>query len=71
MVNKDVLINIIYTMKYGIMDRIETFTEFVKRINENTHSEKPEHIRTKEGRNVISFSLFIEKGKNANKQSSI
>lgn len=30
-------INIIYTIKYEIMDIIEDFTEFVKRINENAH----------------------------------
>ncbi len=53
------------------MDRIEKFTEFVKRINENAHCEKLEHLRTNEGRSVISFSQFIEKGKNAIKQSSI
>lgn len=52
-------------MKYEIMDIIEDFTEFVKRINENNHREKLEHLRTNEGRNVISFSQFIGKGKNA------
>ena len=59
------IINIIYTMEYEIMDIIEDFTEFVKRINENNHREKLEHLRTSEGRNVISFSQFIGKGKNA------
>lgn len=39
------------------MDRIQKFTEFVKNINE--------------GRSVISFLQFIEKGRNAIKQSSI
>ena len=47
------------------MDRIQKFTEFVNRINENEHCEKLEHLRTNEGRNVISFSQFIGKGKNA------
>ena len=54
-------INIIYTMKYEIMDIIEDFTEFVKRINENDHREKLEHIRTDEKRICSSFSLFVEK----------
>lgn len=53
------------------MARIEKFTEFVKRINENAHCEKLEHLHTNEGRSVIRFSQFIEKGKNAIKQSSI
>lgn len=47
------------------MDGIEKFTEFVKRINENAQCEKLEHLRTNEGRSVISFSQFVEKGKNA------
>lgn len=33
----EISINIIYTIKYEIMDIIEDFTEFVKRINENAH----------------------------------
>lgn len=53
------------------MDKIEKFMEFLKRINENANSEKLEHLRTNEGRSVISFSQFVEKGKNAIKQSSI
>ncbi len=53
------------------MDRIQKFTEFVKRINENAHCKKLEHLRTNEGRNVISFSQFIAKDKNAIKQSPI
>lgn len=52
-------------MEYDIMDTIEDFTEFVKRINENNHREKLEPIRTDEGRSVISFPQFLEKGKNA------
>lgn len=52
------------------MDRIEKFMEFVKRINENANSEKLEHLRTNDGRSVISFSQFIEKGKNASKTQS-
>lgn len=48
-------------MKYEIMDIIEDFTEFVKRINENNHREKLEHIRTDEKRDVVNFSLFVEK----------
>ena len=52
------------------MERIEKFMEFVKRINENANSEKLEHLRTKDGRSVISFSQFIEKGKNASKTQS-
>lgn len=63
-----ILINIIYT---EIMGRIQKFTEFVKSINENAHCKKLEHLRTNEGRNVINFSQFIEKGKNTIKQSSI
>lgn len=47
------------------MDRIEKFTEFVKRINEGANSEKLEHLHTNEGRSVISFSQFVEKGKDA------
>lgn len=42
-------------MKYEIMDIIEDFTEFVKRINENNHREKLEHIRTDEKRGVVNF----------------
>lgn len=53
------------------MDRIQKFTEFVKNINEGRHCEKLEHLRTNEGRSVISFLQFIEKGRNAIKQSSI
>lgn len=48
-------------MEYEIMDIIEAFPEFVKRINENNHREKLEHIRTDEKRGVVSFSLFVEK----------
>ena len=48
-------------MEYEIMDIIEDFTEFVKRINENDHREKLEHIRTDEKRGVVNFSLFVEK----------
>ena len=47
------------------MDRIEKFTEFVKRINENAPCEKLEHLRTNDGRSVISFSQFIVKGKDS------
>ena len=57
----EISINIIYTIEYEIMDIIEDFTEFVKRINENDHREKLEHIRTDEKRGVVSFSLFVEK----------
>lgn len=54
------------------MGRIQKFTEFVKSINENAHCTKLEHLRTNEGRSVISFSQFIEKGRNTIiKQSSI
>ena len=42
------------------MDRIQKFTEFVKRINENNHREKLEPIRTDEKRGVVNFSLFVE-----------
>ena len=48
-------------MEYEIMDIIEDFTEFVKRINENNHREKLEPIRTDEKRGVVNFSLFVEK----------
>lgn len=35
------------------MDIIEDFTEFVKRINENDHREKLEHICTDEKRSAV------------------
>ena len=43
--------------------------EFVKRINENANSEKLEHLRANEGRSVISFSQFIEVGKDTIKHT--